>query len=62
MPLAKSITRSVEYKQLTNQGSFKPQTIVSFETPGSYAINDPRFNEPYYPINNTLNDTLFKKY
>lgn len=61
-PLHPTITRQVEYKQLTQEGLESNQTIVSCETPGAFREGDPRFMEPYYPLNDVSNNALFARY
>ncbi|EFF41427.1 UDP-galactopyranose mutase [Mycoplasmopsis alligatoris] len=59
-PLHKSITRTVEYKKMTLQKHTK--TLISHEYPGQYNHLDPKWNVPYYPINQDNNIKLYNLY
>ncbi|WP_052663094.1 UDP-galactopyranose mutase [Mycoplasmoides pirum] len=60
LPKDKKRTRTVEYNQMTLQKTKK--TIISTEYPGEYKRNAKKWNTPYYPINNSINNALYKKY
>ena len=49
-------TRIIEHKHF--EFGDQPKTVISREYPGEWKPGD----EPYYPINNEKNNTLFKKY
>ncbi|MGL4948022.1 MAG: UDP-galactopyranose mutase [Mycoplasma sp.] len=60
-PAHPSITRICEYKYLTKQ-NINDWTTISYETPGAYDPNSAKFNIPYYPINNEINNKMLKLY
>ncbi len=54
-------TRRTEMKRLTQQKK-EGITSVIIEYPGAYALNDPDFGEPLYPISKQENTVLYKCY
>lgn len=54
------ITRIVEYKQMTKQKI--NNTTISMETPGSFDIHSKLFQNRFYPLQNSVNKAMYKKY
>jgi UDP-galactopyranose mutase len=50
-------TRIIEHKHFEFDGT-SPKTVISREYPCTWKFGD----EPYYPVNNKLNNLLYKKY
>lgn len=51
-------TRIVEHKHFYNNPERNPKTVITFEYPDTWDNN----KEPYYPINDESNNTMYKKY
>ncbi|WP_158179090.1 UDP-galactopyranose mutase [Lactiplantibacillus plantarum] len=51
-------TRIIEHKHFEFGKGDKGKTIITREYPANWKRGD----EPYYPVNNTLNNTLYKQY
>jgi UDP-galactopyranose mutase len=60
-PAHPTMTRIAEYKKLYLQ-NIKNKTIISKEFPGEFDLASPKFNQRYYPINNSTNNALMQKY
>ena len=54
------ITRIVEYKQMTKQKSNK--TTISTEIPGAFDTQSKIWKDRFYPLNDSINKSLYKKY
>ena len=52
-------TRVVEHKHFNNSCKNRDSTVITFEYPTNY---DKKTNTPYYPVNTTINNELYKKY
>lgn len=57
-PKAPAYTRITDYNQLPPQGCSK--TVIAIEYPKQYSTDSK--TDPYYPINNDVNDNLYCKY
>ena len=61
MPAHPTVTRIVEYKNMTHQ-EIKGVTVISREEPGKYKRDDSKFGIPYYPMANDESRTQYDKY
>ena len=60
-PQADKITRITEYKKMPVQ-CIEGKTKICIEIPLEYDLQSPVGNEPYYPIKNDKNDSIYNKY
>jgi UDP-galactopyranose mutase len=60
-PAHPTMTRIAEYKKLYLQ-NIKNKTIISKEFPGEFDLKSKKFNQRYYPINNSTNNAILQKY
>ena len=60
-PNDEKFTRITEFKYLTKQ-KIEGKTTILKEYPAQYDVNDKRFSDPYYPIANSENITIYNKY
>ena len=62
-PAHPTLTRITEYKQMTLNKSNNPQyTTISKEYPAPFSLSTKVFNNRYYPIVSTKNQSLYTKY
>ena len=60
-PNEEEFTRITEFKYLTKQED-KEHTTILKEYPAQFDIHNPKYADPYYPINNDKNQEIYKKY
>jgi UDP-galactopyranose mutase len=60
-PSHPTLTRIAEYKKINNQ-RIKGITTISYEYPGNYDTNSVKWNKPYYPIHNEINNAKYQQY
>jgi len=61
-PAHPSITRTTEYKIMTQQEDAGDVTVISTERPGQYDPEDEDFSTPYYPFADDTARAKYQKY